>query len=192
MKNEMLEFRKNAKLANLCKEWDGKWAACHDDKEKLVRLVLSQQAAPYFADFCYRGKGLSKEYCKKEFGEYINGHVFNDCDGVNGFTYAMYIDTQTDLVITTDVTQLLWCNIDVFVQEISCPTLYISNGSKINLTCEGYSCVRVYLFDTSEITIADCDDTCGVTVYNYSDKAKVVQGKYSLGQIKEFRKELRL
>lgn len=188
----MLEFRKNAKLANLCKEWDGKWAACHDDKEKLVRLVLNQQSAPYFADFCYRGKGLSKEYCKREFANYINGSIFEDCDGVDGFSYAMYIDVQMDLEITTDVTQILWCNINITIPKIKCPTLYISNDSKINLTCEGYSNVRVYLFDTSEVSIVDCDDTCSVTIYKYSKDATVQRGKYSLGNIKEFRKELRL
>ena len=30
--DEMLYFRKNALLANLCKEWSNMWAACHDDK----------------------------------------------------------------------------------------------------------------------------------------------------------------
>ena len=93
--DEMLYFRKNALLANLCKEWSNMWAACHDDKEKLMRLVLMQQSAPYFADFCYRGKGLTKDYCKREFSDYINGRIFNDCDNVKGFSYAMYIDAPT-------------------------------------------------------------------------------------------------
>ena len=70
MKDEMLIYRKNSILANLCKEWDFKWSNCHGEKDKLMRLVLSQQAAPHFATFCYNGAGLSKEYCLREFGSY--------------------------------------------------------------------------------------------------------------------------
>ena len=54
--DEMLYFRKNALLANLCKEWSNLWAACHDDKEKLMRLVIFQKSETYFYVFFYIGK----------------------------------------------------------------------------------------------------------------------------------------
>ena len=191
--DEMLYFRKNALLANLCKEWSNLWAACHDDKEKLMRLVLMQQSAPYFADFCYRGKGLTKDYCKREFSDYINGRIFNDCDNVKGFSYAMYIDAPTCFKMVSDVAQFLWCdNVDVTIQKTKCPILYVSNSSTIHITCEGYNSPHVYLFDDSKLVIEDADDTCSIVVYRYSDKAQVELGKYCLADVKVFNKELRL
>ena len=191
--DEMTYFRKNALLADLCKDWNGRWMACHNDKEKLMRLVLMQQSAPYFADFCYRGKGLTKEYCKREFKDFINGRIFNDCDNVDGYTYAMYIDAQKGIEMKSDVTQFLWCkDMDVVIKETKCPVLYISNNSTINLTCEGFNSPKIYLFDKSKVILRDMDATCNVTILKYSDKAKVVIGKYAIGKVKEFNKTLRL
>lgn len=191
--DEMLYFRKNALLANLCKEWSNMWAACHDDKEKLMRLVLMQQSAPYFADFCYRGKGLTKDYCKREFSDYINGRIFNDCDNVNGFSYAMYIDAHTGFKIVSDVAQLLWCdNVDVTIPKTKCPILYVSNSSTIHITCDGYNCPHIYLFDDSKVTIDDADEDSKVVIYKYSDNAQVELGKYCLADVKVFNKKLKL
>lgn len=192
--DEMLIFRRNALLANLCKEWDSKWAKCHDDKEKLMGLVLMQQSAPYFADFCYRGKGLTKEYCVREFGDYINGRVFRDCDGVEGYTYAMFIDYAMGMEINMDVVQFLWCDgTNMVVPQTKCPTLYVSNKSKVHLLCDGYNSVKVYLFDESTLVLDDVPEESDVIIYKYSDKAKVEIGKYCLStKVREFDKLLRL
>ena len=191
--DEMMMFRRNAILADLCKEWNNKWAACHDDKEKLMRLVLMQQSAPFFADFCYRGKGLTKEYCLREFGEYLNGRVFNDVEGVNGYTYSMFVGNDDNVEINVDVVQFLWCNAYITVPQCKCPVIYVSNRSKVHLVCEGCNNVRVYLFDKSDITLEDVDENSSVTIYKYGDKAKVEIGKYCLSKkVKVFNKELKL
>ena len=190
--DEMLFFKKNALLANLCKEWDRKWSMCHDDKEKLVRLVLMQQSAPYFATFCYQGKGLTKEYCKQEFSDYINGRVFNDCDDVLGYTYQIYVDPPTGFKTVSDVIQMLWCDCDIVVPMTKCPKLYISNRSNVDISLEGYNSVVIYLFDDSNITISDSDDESTVTVFKYSNTATVDIGKYCLAKVKIFDKQLKL
>ena len=191
--DEMISFRKNAIFFNLCKEYNDKWASCHGDKDKLMRLVLMRQSAPFFADYCYNGRGLTKDYCKREFGEYINGRVFNDVDGVDGFTSAMYIDPSTGFEISSDTAQLLWCNnIDVIIPQTKCPTLYISNGSNVHFVLGGCNSIRIYLFDESNVVIDDSDETCDVIVYKYGSKCEVELGKYCLGKVKVFNKMLRL
>lgn len=192
--DEMFNFRRNANIANLCKEWDGMWAACHNDKEKLMRLVLMQQSAPYFADFCYRGYGLSKEYCLKEFSDYINGCVFNDCDQVEGYTYGMFIDPPESVYLRIDVSQFLWCNnTNVIIPNTRCPILYISNKSNVRLVLDGFNSPKIYLFDESILTIDDADETCSATIYKYGKDCKVNYGRFCLSKrIKEHDKELRL
>lgn len=192
--DEMIFFRKNAILSNLCKEYNDKWASCHGDKDKLMRLVLMRQSAPFFADYCYNGRGLTKDYCKREFGDYINGREFNGVDGVDGFTSAMYIDPSAGFEISSDTAQLLWCNnIDVIIPQTKCSTLYVSNNSEIHLTCNGYNAPVVYLFDESKLVIDDADVTCSFTIYKYSKGASVVRGKYCTSEsVKVFDKELRL
>ena len=194
MKDEMLFFHKNALLANLCKEWATMWSNCHGEKEKLMRLVLMQQSAPYFATFCYNGAGLSKEYCLKEFGDYLNGRVFNDVEGVKGFTYAMYINPSQGFKIAVDEAQILWSrDLDIVIPETKCPTLYVSNKSSVHLTLEGFNTIRVYLFDESEVIIDDADETCEIIVYKYSENASVLRGTYCISpKVKVFNKTLKL
>lgn len=159
-----------------------------------MRLVLMQQSAPYFATFCYNGAGVSKEYCLREFGGYLNGRTFDNCDKVEGFTYSMYVSPSEAAKISVDVAQILWSNpAEVIIPETKCPKLYISNKSSVHLTLEGYNTVLVYLFDESEVIIDDADDTCEVVVYRYSDKSKVERGTFCISpKVKIFNKILKL
>lgn len=170
------------------------WSNCHGDKEKLMRLALMSQSSPYLATFCYNGAGLSKEYCLREFGDYINGRVFNDCDAVEGFTYAMYINPSESVEMHVDVAQILWSpDMNVVIPQTKCNRLYISNKSSVHLTLEGYNTVQVYLFDESELIIDDADDTCEVIVYRYSDNSKVERGMFCISpKVKIFNKILKL
>lgn len=192
-RDEMFDFRKNALLANLCNEWDMMWVGCGNDKEKLMQLALMQQSAPYLAHFCYHGIGLSKEYIEREFKDCINGRVFNDCDGVGGYTYGMYVNAIGTLQMPLNVVQILWCdNLNVVVPITKAIKMYVSNKSKVSITCDGYNSIIIMLFDESIVYLDDVDEESNVTIYKYSDNCEVVKRRYCLGKVKEFRKELKL
>lgn len=196
----MLEFNKNAILGNisgepLCADYKQRWRMCGDDKEKLVNLAMMQQSLPYFVTACHNGLGLTKEYIKEHFKEYINGKILNDCDGVKGYTYALYVDWdyENDLNIETDVASIMWTmGANIVVPQTKAPTIYISNRSNVHLVCDGYNSINVKLFDDSVLTIEDFDEDSNVVVYKYGGGAKVELGKYCLGSVKVFPKELRL
>lgn len=191
--NEMMFFQKNALLNNLCGEWKNMWKACKNNKEKLVRLSLMQQSIPFFASYCYNGNGLSKDYVLGEFKDYINGKILQDCDDVKGYSYRLFVGYTDDIRPQADITHLMWSDIPIYVVErYKCPILYISNKSTVSLIADGYNYIRVYLFDESELVIEDLDEESTVIVYKYSDKCKVTKGKYCLGKVNEFEKQLRL
>lgn len=191
--DEMMMFRKTALLDGLCAEWDGMWASCKKDKEKLMKLVLMQRSAPYFATYCYQGKGLTKEYCKEEFADYINGHIFFDCDLVEGYSYGMYIDSPDVQDMTIDVAQFLWCDgTNVEIAETKCPRLYISNSSSVNITLNGCNSILVYLFDDSRVVVEGADENSNVVVYRYSANAEVEVGKFCFADVKVFDKPLKI
>jgi hypothetical protein len=179
----------------LCSEYKSAWRKCGNDKEMLIRLAMRQQSLPYFSTACYEKLGLTKEYIKENFNEYINGKILEDCDGVKGYTYALYVDWNydNDLEIKTDVSSLMWCvDTNVIVPKCKCPTIYVSNKSKVHLVCDGYNTINVKLFDESELIVEDMDASSEVAVYKYSDKAKVEEGKFCLKEPKVFNKKLRL
>lgn len=191
--DEMMFFQKNALLNNLCGEWKNMWKACKNNKEQLVRLSLMQQSIPFFASYCYNGKGLSKDYLLSEFKDYINGTILQDCDDVKGYSYRLFVGYTDDIREQADVTHLMWSDIPIYVVErYKCPIIYLSNKSTVSLIADGYNYIRVYLFDESELVIEDLDEESTVIVYKYSDKCKVTKGKYCLGKVNEFEKQLRL
>ena len=179
----------------LCSEYKASWRKCGDNKEMLVRLSLSQQALPFVATHAYQKKGLTKEYIKEHFKEYINGKILEDCDGVKGYTYSLYVDWdyENDLDVNVDVCSIMWTvGANIVVPSTHCPTIYLSNHSNVHLVCEGFNSVNIKLFDKSKVTVEDLDEESNVVVYRYSDDACVESGKYCLGRVKVFDKELRL
>lgn len=190
------EYYRQSLLANLCGEYKGRWAACHGDKEKLLKLSLCQQSIPHVVTFAYEGNGLTKDYVTEEFKDFINGYVVRDADGVDGYTYGLYADYNydNDLEVNVDVCSIMWTvGASVVVKATKCPVIYVSNRSKVHLVCEGYNNVRVYLFDKSDITLEDVDENSSVIVYKYSSDANIEVGKYCLSKnVKVFEKQLKL
>ena len=197
MRNELLEFRKNAILGKigqpLCDDFKAAWRRCGDDKESLVRLALMQQSQPYLSTACHENLGLSKQYILSNFGEYINGKkTFHDVDGVKGYTYRIYVGYGGRISDTPDVTGLMWCDgATIDIEKSKCPVLYVSNGSDVPIVCSGYNSPKIYLFDDSSVTIDESDDTCDVIAYNYGN-GTVSTGKYCLKEPKVFNKQLKL
>lgn len=193
-------FKRNALLGNisgqpLCQDYKAALRKCGNDKEMLVKLALQQQASPYFSTACYKELGLSKEYIKREFKDYINGYLVKDVEGVSGYTYSLYVDWdyENDLVVKSDVISIMWTvGANVVVPQCKCPTIYISNRSNVHLVCEGFNTVSVKLFDESKVTIEDCDENSEVLVYKYSNDADVELGKFCVGKVQIFNKTLRL
>lgn len=189
-------YYKNALLDDLCDEYKGRWRSAKDNKLELLKLSLCQQSLPHVVTYAYQGRGITKKYVKENFGEYINGYTVYDADGCTGYTYGLYVDYDYDneLVVDKDVASLMWCDdVQAVVPLTKAPTIYVSNNSHINLVCDGYNSVRVYLFDSSTITLEDVDEDSNVTIYRYSDDAKVNIGQFCLStKVREFRKQLKL
>lgn len=194
MAQDLFNYYKHALSNGLCSEYKGRWRACHDNKEQLVKLVMAQQSLPHFIHYCYNGMGLSKEYIQETFGDYINGNaVINDADGVDGYTYSLYVGFKGDFKAAVDVLSLMWCNnTNVTVETSKCPVIYVGCGSHVHLSLDGYNCPHIYLFDDSKVTIDDSDEDSKVVIYKYSDKAQVELGKYCLADVKVFDKKLKL
>ena len=199
MDKELFEFHKNALLGKisgepLCATYKQAWRACGEDKEMLVKFALRQQALPYFISSCYRKLGLSKQNILENYSQFINGKkTFYDCDGVDGYSYQLYVGFKGIFNATVDVLGFMWCNnTNVTIETAKCPVIYVGCGSHIHLSLDGYNCPHIYLFDDSKVTIDDADEDSKVVIYKYSDKAQVELGKYCLADVKVFDKQLKL
>lgn len=194
-KNELFSYHKNALLNNLCKEWDGRWNKCHDDKEKLVRLALNQQSLPHFINFSYRGLGLSKEYILEEFKDYINGKykAINADDVAGGYKSELFVGCDEEIKGSDDVAAFMWCKTGLSVEKCKATKIYVGCDSELNLSCSGYNSVVVMLFDDSTLTLGDIDKESTVIIYRYSEKSNVeVTSGCLTDKVRCFNKELRL
>ena len=194
MDKEFLNFLKDAYSSGLCNEYRDEIRRCHEDKLQLVRLAMRQQSCPWMATKMYEGV-ITTDYILNTFGEYLNGYVLKDCDNVAGYNYMWFVDWDyaDDIVASADVLHVSHTiGANIIVPQTKAPTIYISNRSNVHLVCEGFNSVNIKLFDKSIVTIEDLDENSEVFVYKYSKNAKVELGKYCLGKVKVFDKELRL
>lgn len=192
--DDLYRYYKESCLNDLCDEYKAMWRACGNDKEKLVRMALMQQSIPHMMHFSYIGKGLSKDYIKDTFKDYINGRrTIQNCDGVEGYTYGLFVDYNGIVGVTSDVSAFMWCkDVTLIIPKTKCPNVYCGCQTNMHIIGNGYNHVRIYAFDESKVTIDDIDGNSVVTVLKYSTEAKVQQGDFCLGTVHEFNKELRL
>lgn len=189
------EYYKNALLADLCTEYKGLWQAASKDKRKLVDLALSMQAIPHLLTFAHEGNGMTKESLMNDFGDYINGrYTAIDVDGVNGgYKSELYVGYNGILSHADDVLCAMWSTIPLMeIEATKAVKIYVGCSSDVRIVCGGYNNVTIMLFDDSKVTLSDIDEESNVTVFKYSDQCDVTMGKYCMGKVKEFRKELRL
>lgn len=194
--DELFKYQKAALVNGLCSEYKGHWQAAGNDKEKLVRLVMNQQSIPHFLTYCNNGQGLSKNYILDNFKDYINGkYIGIDVDGVEGqYKTELYVGFNGNLTLSDDIFCTMWTSIpNLSITSCKATKIYCGCSSNLHINCDGFNSVIIMLFDNSEITIEDADETCHITIYKYSDDCKVNLGKFCLTQkIKQHRKQLRL
>lgn len=155
-------------------------------------LALLQQSVPYLLTSTYQNWGLSVDYLKEEFADFINGnYVAHDVDGVEGYTSCMWVDNHNDKIATEDVNVYIQCSGDVTIEESKCPTIYVSNNSDINVLLDGYNSIQFYLFDESHIHFDYIPHNGTAIVFCYDKRASVTVSEND-GKIKIFQKELKL
>lgn len=200
MKDEMLEFRKNALLGKitgepLCQEYNQAWRKCSNNKEQLVMLALKQQSLPLVMTYSYQGSGLSKEYMMQEFKDYINGrYTAIDVDGVKGdYKSELYVGEDASFVLSSDVSCFMYSDVPTLeIAKCKATKIYCGCGSTLRIVSGGYNSIIIMLFDDSKVILDDIDEESTVTIYKYSDKCEVEQGKFCFGKVKIFNKTLRL
>lgn len=193
--DKMQEYYKNSLLANLCSEYKTEWRQAMMDKRALFDMAVTQQSIPHLMTFAYNGLGLTQEYVEREFAEYINGrYTAIDVDGVKGnYQTTLYVGFKGILALSDDVSAFMWANIpSLTFKRCKASKIYLGCKSNITLNMDGYNSITVMLFDESRVRIGECDTTCDITVFKYSDLAHVEIGKYCLGNVKIHEKELRL
>lgn len=199
MNNELLLFQKAALQGvltdPLCADYKAKWSKCHNDKEKLVKMVMSQQALPYYLSHCYNGYGLSKEYVLDYFADYINGKYTGiDVDGVQGdYKTQIYAGYNDSIEESLDVIAFQWCNSTLITPQCKAIKLYVGCSSEIHVECEGYNSLVVMLFDDSTVWLDDIDEDSSIIIYRYSPDAKVEVGRFCFSdKVRIFNKQLKL
>ncbi len=193
----MFNFYKSALSGDitspLCADYKSEWRSCGDNKEKLIKLALRQQSIPYFITHCENGCGLSMDYIINEYGDFINGKsVIHDADGVEGYTYGLYVDFKGILTASNDVSCMMWCNTpQINIEPTRAVILYIGCNSDVRIVLGGYNTLKIYVFDNSRVEVSNAHEDSSGIVYRYGN-AKAIRGKYCLCDIKVFDKELRL
>ena len=191
MDAELFMFYKNSLSRDLCKEYSNLFKKRGDDKDELFKLCMERQSIPYLATSIYEGWGVSIDYLKEAYKRYLNGrYTLNALSGGQSYSYQLWCDYRGSMKVKSATTHLLRCTGDAEIQKNTCPYIYISNKSNINIKPQGYNTVFIYLFDESIVNIDNTNEFSNIIIYRYSDNTKVIAGDTM--NVKQFDKTLRL
>lgn len=138
--NELLDFKRAARLHGVCGEWGGRWDAA-ESRGDLMNVALSAQGVEYIAAATAQGWGLSQEYFKREFASYINGLWQRKADG---YTSELYVGHSGAVEQRSTLTLMLGCHCTFHVPKKGVAQLYLCGGSDVTVVNDGYCAVYVY------------------------------------------------
>lgn len=143
--NELINLKAKALNLGLCEEYKNKWNAAVD-KSDLIKMALDAKGIDFMADSISNGWGVSAEFLKKKFPEYINGIIIKNPDG---YTSSMFVKQKTKIEVKSTLTLLVSCDCDVIVEEDKMTNLYVCGQSSVNVLCNGYC--QIYLYGDSAV-----------------------------------------
>jgi len=186
-------FFKNCIERKLCKEYVLLWRNCKTKKD-FVDLSLRMSSIPFIADSIYNGWGLSVEFIKDYFADFINGkYIGYDVDCIKKvdkenklkkyFNTLIYCNYKDKIIFNENIIHVINSDCDLhisFNNEIK--IVFISNKSNVKLHLTECATTTIYLFDESKVTVVEDTEHTLTSFYKYSDRCSIVQietkGKY--------------
>ena len=71
--DDLLKFKDNALMRNLCTDYTNRWNSAQDEDD-LVRMAIDANGISYMCHSIANGWGLNVEYLSNRFKNYINGN----------------------------------------------------------------------------------------------------------------------
>lgn len=138
--NELLTLKRLARQLGLCEEYTKKWNGAVSKRE-LMDVALDAKGADFIADSHAGGWGLSADFLKREFGDYINGKYVSDASGYTSELYAGYEGEVTQIAT---LTLMIDCKGRFVVPEGRACEVYLSGDCDIEIENNGHCAVFAY------------------------------------------------
>ena len=194
-------FWKNCIKRGLCKEYVLLWRNCKT-KEDFIKLSMQMGSIPFIADAIYNGWGISTDFIKKEFADFINGnYVGIDVEGLKKIDRENKIKKELQSILycshneyinfQENIIHIINCDCDLYVPYDEIKIIFISNKSNVRLHLKECATTTIYLFDESTVTIIEDTEFTLASFYKYSDKCNIIKNK-TLGKYLFENKDLKI
>ncbi len=180
-------FFKNCIERKLCKEYVLLWRNCKTKKD-FVDLSLQMGSIEFIAKSIYEGWGLSTDFIKKEFADFINGKYIGENiyrlgksieenivkDNLKSLMYCGYNDRIT---FNENIIHICNCTCDLYVPFNGVKFIFITNKSKVRLYLTEDSVISIHLFDESKIFVEKDTECSVIDVCKHSNNCKIIQNE---------------
>jgi len=140
MQSELNILKRKAIGLGLCSQYIEKWNDA-TDKKALADIGLDAKGADFLCDSCSNGWGLSVEYLRRMFGDYINGKYQRN---KGGYTSELYVGYTGRIEQRSTMTLLIGCACTIHIPKNSLCEVYLSGASHVDIINEGQCTVLVY------------------------------------------------
>lgn len=156
MENNLIDFKRKAKLLGLCDDYKYKWDGCKS-KEELVKLALTINGVEFLADSIAFKWGLNKEYIAKEFGDYLCNTGKHAILAESGYTSEMYAMVNGGVIKPSgSLNLIISCNCAIKLNDNFLGFIYICDGSTLNIDASQSKELRLFVYGSdNNVTFTD-------------------------------------
>lgn len=137
---DLEQYRVNASLHKMCREYYGKWDSCHSNKQ-IMDMALGVKAVDFLCDSIAKGWGLSPEYISVRFKNFINGKYTSE---QKGYTSKMYCQFDGNITADTTIVTLIDSVVELNVPNTSICEVYCAGKCRIAVLGEGRAAFVCY------------------------------------------------
>ena len=165
------EFKRNAKVLNLCGKYSALWDNAKDDKE-LMELALDSNGVVFMAGMCNTEYGIETQYLRKMFPLYANGTRKANFKGYNSCMYAGL--EGEEITVSTTLLLLIGCNCRITVPDNHACRIYLDRACKdIQVEIGRNGLAEVYIFGESTSISFSGDKKGGKTYWMYKENKEL-------------------
>lgn len=168
--SEILNFKRIALSLGLCDEYKHKWDSCVSEKE-LIDIALDSNGVEFLADSFSFGWGMSYDYIKERFSDFINGKYVRNKDG---YTSEIYIGYNGAISLRSTITIIVNSYVDLAIPEHYVGSVYVCDHSKVWV--HGRGIVDIYEYGDNDVC-ENFTDPLAIT-YRVIDKSSWIDNSH--------------
>ncbi len=135
--NSILELKRKALAMGLCGDYKGRLDKSTTTKD-VMDIALDINGVDFLCSSIASGWGLSEDFIRRNFAEYINGNYVATVGKSEPYTSEMYVGHTGEIVARTTLLVVLYSDAVIHVPINHACKIFSAGNTRVDIECDGF------------------------------------------------------